>query len=225
MSETPDEEKQPRFAEVVYTQDELTALLEEKAHNWRWAAFVSVLVQRRAALESRFRDHELRYASPTGERARDGMAVVQFAIDALRDFNQLAAQLTDFMLSPPFMAVFGERDDEDTADADGLVHTANRLMDYYERFLVFSEIARGLAAPTEYADLLNDCALMADCGFEGYHEFIDKFVALVGEMPAILIEANGQDVELEPIVLHLKPNDEVLSRIVARVRQISDSAA
>ena len=43
----------PRTAAVACTPENLAALLAEKLPCWRWAAFVSVLVQRRAELESR----------------------------------------------------------------------------------------------------------------------------------------------------------------------------
>ena len=37
------------------------------------------------------------------------------------------------MLTPAFVGVFGDPDDETTADAEGILHIANRLMDYLER--------------------------------------------------------------------------------------------
>jgi hypothetical protein len=224
MSETPDDD-QPRFAEVVHTQEELTELFEEKAHNWRYAGFVSVLVQRRAAVQPRLRDHLLAYARPTGERARDGRAVAEFVIVSMQDLAQLAQQMTDFMQSPAFRAIVCEPHDEASADAQSVMHVAMRLMDYYERFLVFAERARGLAAPSEYADLLNNCARLADTGLDGFHTFIDRFVHLVPEMPALLIAANGGDVEMEPIVLEIKSNEELLETIVAQLREIAEGAA
>ena len=187
MSETSNDEEQPRFAEVVYTQDELTALFEEKAPNWRYAGFVSVLVQRRADLQPRLRDHLLAFGRPTGERVRDGMAVGQFVIDSMHDIDQLLQQLNDFMRSPAFVAVVCSPHDEETADTESVFQAAMRLMDLYERFLVIAERARGLAAPSDYSDLLNNCARLPDTSLEGFHNFIDRFVERVAEMPAILI--------------------------------------
>jgi hypothetical protein len=43
----------PQTAVIASTPEDLAALLAEKLPCWRWAAFVSVLVQRRAELESR----------------------------------------------------------------------------------------------------------------------------------------------------------------------------
>jgi hypothetical protein len=153
------------------------------------------------------------------------MEVAQFVIDSLHDVGQIAQQMTDFMRSPAFVAVFGDPTDEGTADAEGIMHAATRLMDFYERFLVLAERARGLAAPSDYADLLNNCARLADKGLQGYHKFIDKFVALVAEMPAILIAANGEHVELAPICLEIESDEELLETIVQQLRAIADEAA
>lgn len=224
MSETHDQE-QPRFAEVVHTQDELTALFEEKLPNWRYAGFVSVLVQRRAEIQPRLRDHLLAFARPTGERVRDGMAVAQFAIDSLNDIDQLIQKLNDFMLSDAFVAVVCSPHDEATAETQPVFQAAMRLMDLYERFLVIAERARGLAAPSEYSDLLNNCARLPDTSLEGFHNFIDRFVERVAEMPAILMAASGGQVEGEPIVLSIKADDELLATIVQQIREIADDAA
>lgn len=224
MSEAADNDE-PRFAEVVHTTEELNDLFEEKAHNWRYAGFVSVLVQRREFAQSRVRDHLLAYAKPTGERARDAAAVGQFVIDALHDMGQIAGDLTEFMQTPAFVAIMCSPHDEETADAGSVQHAAMRLMDFYDRFLVFSERARGLATPSEYRDVLNNVARLSDLGLTGFHNFIDRFVERVAEMPAILLAAGGGHVQGEPVVLKIDSDEELLDTIVEQLRRIADEAA
>jgi hypothetical protein len=223
MSLTPDDDDQPQFAEVVHTTDALNALFEAKAHNWRYAGFVSVLVQRRELVNSRVRDHMFGYAMPTGERARDGQEVGQFVIDSMHDYAQLAQQITDFMLSAPFVAIICSPHDEASADAEAVYHAAMRLMDFYDRILTFSERARGLAAPSEYSDLLNNVALLADSGIDGFHRFIDEFVERVAEMPALLLAAEGGDVQMESIVLEVESPTELIDSIVEQLRDVAAS--
>src|SRR5271166_459351 len=62
----------PKTAAVADTAADLDALLAEKLPCWRWAAFASVLVQRRAAVQSRLRDDQLGYGAPSGDRADSG---------------------------------------------------------------------------------------------------------------------------------------------------------
>jgi hypothetical protein len=71
----------PRTAAVACTPENLATLLAEKLPCWRWAAFVSVLVQRRAELESRLYDNQLGYGAPSGERAPGGTEVGRFKCD------------------------------------------------------------------------------------------------------------------------------------------------
>jgi hypothetical protein len=65
---------------VAYTPEDLATLLADKLPCWRWAAFASVLVQRRAEVQSRLRDSQLGYGRPTGEHADSGVEVGRFVV-------------------------------------------------------------------------------------------------------------------------------------------------
>lgn len=184
-----------------------------------------MLVQRRDLVNSRVRDHMFGYAKPTGERARGGREVGQFVIDSMQDYAQLAQQMTDFMQSAAFVAIVCSPHDEDSADAEAVYQAAMRLMDFYDRILTFSERARGLAAPSEYADLLNNVALLSDSGIDGFHRFIDEFVERVAAMPAILLAAGGGEIQGEPIVLAIESPTELLDAIVEQLQRILDDVA
>lgn len=210
----------PQTAAVADTAAGLQRLLDEKLPCWRWAAFVSVLVQRRAAVQFRLRDDQLGYAAPSGERAANGFAVARFVIDRMDEMLALVKQVEDFMLTPAFVGVFGDPGDEVSADADAIVHTANRLMDYHERFLGLAERCRGLAVAGRYAGLLQDLARLLDVPVAGYRTFIDDFVERVGEMPEMLSYAHGSTVELDPVVLQMAVDDKLLNRITQQLRAI-----
>ena len=207
-------------ARVAYSADELTALIHDKLPCWRYATCASVLVQRRAAVEPRLRDARLGFARPTGRRAHTGREVGLALINQLGEMSQLVGQVEALMLTPAFTAIFGDPRDESTADADGIVHTANRLMDYHERFLELNEDCRALSIPGEYAELQRDCAQLLTIPLEGYREFIDDFVARVAEMPEVLRFAPGP-VELDPVVLHMESDDQLLDRVFRRLRAIA----
>ncbi|OBF98939.1 hypothetical protein A5772_13955 [Mycolicibacter sinensis] len=66
-----DSDDEPAIAAVAYTPEDLSALLAERPACWRYAAFVSVLVQRRATLLSRLRDQQLGYAPKLGMQYAD----------------------------------------------------------------------------------------------------------------------------------------------------------
>jgi hypothetical protein len=214
-SDVPDEELE--VAAVVTTPDGLTTLLAEKALGWRWAAFASVLVQRRATVQSRLRDCALGYATPTGMRAHGGIEVGRFVTGRMEDLSHLVDQVEAFMLTPAFMAVFGSRCDASTADADGIVHVANRLMDYHERFLELAERCRDFAAPSQYRDLMRAVRELMGRPLDAYHILIDDFVDRIAEMPELMRHAHGT-VEADPVVLHMHVDDRLLQRISKQVR-------
>ena len=210
----------PRTAAIADTPENLATLLAEKLPCWRWAAFVSVLVQRRAEVQSRLRDIQLGYGAPSGEGARSGAEVARFVVDRMDELLALVNQVESFMLTPAFVGVFGEPSDESSADADGILHAANRLMDYHERFLGLAERCRGLAAPTRYAGILRDLAQLMDVPLAGYRTFIKDFVERIGEMPELLHYGRGT-VELDPVLLHMEVDDKLLKRIHKQLNQIS----
>jgi hypothetical protein len=212
----------PKVAAIAQTSQELTRLLAEKAPGWRWAAFASVLVQRRAVVQPRLRDCQLGYASPTGERADTGAEVARFVTGRMDEVSQLVGQLEAFMLAPAFMGVFGSKSDEGTADADGIVHVANRLMDFHERFLTLAERCRDLQAPSRYTALMRDCSQLMHIPLDGYRVFIDDFVEVIAEMPELIRHGRGT-VEADTISLHMDVDEQLVKRINKQVRAAAQS--
>lgn len=209
----------PAVAAVAYTAADLATLLEEKLPCWRWAAFASVLVQRRATVQGRLRDSALGFVGAPSARLSSGLEVRYFVTARLEELGTLVGQVESFMLTPAFVDVFGEPDNEATADDDGIVHTANRLMDYHERFLELSERCRNVSVPHEYSDLLSDLTKYAEIPLQAYRTFIDDFVERVGEMPELLRYASGA-VEVDPVLLHMESDTELLDRIFKRLKTI-----
>jgi len=207
-------------ADVAYTQAELDAVLTKKPQCWRYAAFVSVLVQRRAAVAARLRDARLGFAESSGETASTGFVVAHFFADRMGELSEIVEQVDDFMLSPAFGEVFGDPHDGDFADAEGIVHTANRLMNYHDRLLALSERCRSVTVPHSYAELQRDTGLLMVIPLEGYTTFIDDFVGRVAEMHDVARYASG-DVQLDPVMLSITDDDELISSVG---RQISEVA-
>ena len=209
-----------KVAEVVHTRADLDAMLTKKPQCWRYAAFASVLVQRRAAVAARLRDARLGFVEPSGETASTGYVVAHFFTDRMGELSEIVEQVDDFMLSPAFNEVFGDPHDGDSADADGIVHTANRLMDYHDRLLALSERCRSVRIPHRYAELQRDAGLLMVIPLDAYTTFIDDFVGRVSEMHDVARYATG-DVQLDPVMLSITDDVGLISRVG---RQISEVA-
>lgn len=208
-------------ATVVHTPAELTAMLEEKLPCWRYAAFVSVCVQRRDAVAGRVRDARMGYATPSGEVFASDFEAGRFFTERLSELTRLLDQIDGFMLSPAFQDVFGDR--EETADADGIVHAAHRLMDYHEQALALAERSRGAKVPLSCSDLQRDTGLLISKAVEGFHEFIETFTERLDEMADVARYATG-DVQLDPVTLSIDNDDALMNRITRRLEQIVRSA-
>jgi hypothetical protein len=218
-----DDDEKPCFGAVNETPEGLAELLRDKPHEWRWAAFASVLIQRRNAVASEVRDHRIGYAMPSGERIRYTEELRDCVRECVYDTEALCHQLVEMILEPGFMAVFGARESDAGADADGIVHNANRVMDFYDRLLAVARRARAVSAPSEFVPVLNNAAHAIDKPLGGMDEFIDYYVDVVRLMPSMVLAAEGQNLS-EPVPLNLHMDNDLLQRIIAQLDELDDAA-
>ncbi len=216
-TDAPDDEM---IGGLANTSGELTQLLADKPAGWRWAAFASVLVQRRAAVRSRVRDVRLGYATPSIGRAACRDEVACFVAGGMQELLKLVDQTETLMLTPAFMEVFGQRADESTADAEGILQVANRLMDYHERFLTLAERCRDFDAPSQYSGLMRDARQLMNIPLDGYDTFIDDFAEFIDLMPDMMRHSHGT-VEAELISLHMSSDDQLMKRITRQLRAVT----
>lgn len=215
-------------AEVVGTDAELRELLAARLPNWRYAAFVSVLVQRRAAVADRLRDVRMGFAAAPGPTLSTAVETALFCTERLAELSELIDGIDSIMASTAFQEVFGAPHDGDSADADAdsdsdsdaIVHAAGRLMDYHDRALSLAERCRAVRVPADCRELQRDLALVALLPLDGFVGFIDQFRIRVREMADVARYATG-DVQLDPVQLTVADDDEVLERVSARLRRIA----
>ncbi|MGV0991820.1 MAG: hypothetical protein ACOYB7_06130 [Mycobacterium sp.] len=199
-------------ATVVRTPGELAAMLKDKPQCWRYASFVSTMVQRRDAVADRVRDARMAFSRPNGETLRTDYETGLFFTERLSDLSELIGQVNGFMLSKAFQQAFG--------DAGSIAHAANRLMDYHERLLALSERSRGVRVPRGCADLQRDFGLLTALPIEGFNTFIEDFTDRVAEMGDVARYATG-DVQLDNVELGVKCDDALLSRVSNRLQQLA----
>lgn len=205
---------------VVRSADELAAMLEKKPPCWRYAAFASVAVQRHDAVGSRVRDALMGFSRAGEEVLRTGFETGQFFTERLADLSELIGKIDNFMLSPGFQRVFGDPHDESTADATGIVHAANRLMDYHESLLALSERSRAIRVPFGCADLQRDFGLLTQLPIEGFNSFLDDLHDRVAQMGDVARYATG-DVQLDNVELGVSCDEALLGRISHRLQQLA----
>ena len=204
-------------ATVVHTPSELTSMLADKPPACRYAAFISILAQRRAVVAARIRDARMGFARPTGEITGTDIEAGLFFSERLSDLSRLIGQIDGFMLSPAFQGVFGDR--EENADADGIVHAAERLMDYHDQMLAVTERCRRVRVPWSCADLQRDMGLLTVIPVDGFETFIEDFTDRIAESADVARYATG-DVQLDPVMFSVVDDDDLLGRVSTRLQQI-----
>jgi hypothetical protein len=206
-------------ANIVPTLEALSQMLEKKPSCWRFAAFASILFQRWATVEERRVRVVLGYHADPSRRLCTNREVALFAAEQLRACDDLVKDLDVFMRAPTFMGVFGDPADESTADANGIVRIAHRLMDYYDRFLELAEECRDCSAPSRYAELLGDCARFVNLPLRDFGDFVDDVLVRFEELRANVARGND-DVWLEPVLLRTTTEDHLIWSILDRLNEI-----
>ncbi|MCA2306668.1 TIR domain-containing protein [Mycobacterium intracellulare] len=213
-----DQDEGPKFGQIAHDAEGLAALVQARPHSWQWAAFGSVLVQRREALKPQLRDQQLGFGPPTGERIANTEELKDLIMNTVEDVLQNGEQLAGIVQTEGFRAAIGELN-EVSSDADHILHVANRLMDHYERFLQLAQRVRGVATRSAYRTVLDTCARLVDKPISGLDRFIDDYVSTVEELPTKLTEAAGQDIHLS-IVMPIDVDGELTTVLFRQLRDL-----
>jgi hypothetical protein len=221
--ESAAEQEDQAVARLATTESELAVLIAEKPQAWPQAVFGSVLVQKMTPLLPRVRDSALGFTpSSPDKQVCSSWQLKQILFGTFDELLSAIRQLESFMSAPAFMESFGDPTDSSTADPAAIKHTANRLMDYHDRFLELSERCRGLSASCEHSELLADCARLLDMPLQSYQEFIAEYAEVIKSLPEVLEHATGV-VDMGAVTMDLNIDHRLMSRILKRLSAIDTS--
>lgn len=220
----PPDEKSAMISQVAVTREALARLIADKPPAWPWAVFTSVLVQRRNAVQIRLRRCASGYQPQPGMTPLSGRAYAHIARQTTAGIAGLVAQLEQFMLSPAMRGAFGDVAAGNSADSGAIVDIANRLMDYHDTFLGYSE--RCLQTPVEPEALVfvQDMGALTFCPLLGYENFITTMCARIGEAQDLLPYTKADTVVgLDDASLSMSLPDGLMERIVAHINRFTES--
>ncbi|MCB9417414.1 MAG: hypothetical protein H6522_09700 [Mycolicibacterium sp.] len=215
----PKEQNGPEIAEVARTREGLDKLLADRLPLWRWAAFTSVLVQRRNTVQPRLRDCALGYQPRSGIQ-HDGRYYSALAFQVMQEVADLVAQLEQFMLSPGFTGALKSFSVDDGAEPDAVLHIANRLMDYHESFLAQAERCLHTTVNRDVTVFVQDMGALTMCPLAGFEQFIETMCRRVAEGRELLPYAEGT-VLLDDVQLAISLPDGLAQRITAHIKEFS----
>jgi len=192
VSDAPGATKpKPDILRVPRTPAQQRELLAQRPPAWEYLLYGGVLWQRRNALEEKWRDHELGYASRTGQHY-DRFEVFTFLQNSLSDLAACPENILKMLSTNAQLRAFGAPGEPGNAEL--IEHIATRLVGIYEQMMDVASTLRGAGVPEELSEVMEATARLADQPLKEIRDFIDHYVAEVDTLPERL--TNGEDVRI-----------------------------
>jgi hypothetical protein len=158
---------------------------------WEYLLFAGVLVQRKNALETKWRDHVLRLVSPS-PTALDDLAASAVLQDAFERMVMIVSNTDRIVSATAQTAAFGAPGY--AGDPDQIEHIARRLMDVYESMLDWSRDVRSLRVSDRLAGVPDLAADLATQPLQEFRAFVDRTYAELSQVPEAL--RSGREMSL-----------------------------
>jgi hypothetical protein len=185
-TEVLDVPKAPRIYGVPRTETERRELVSVRPVAWEYLLFASVLREGKEALESKYRDHQLQYASG-GPRlsASDVQPFVARMLDVTQ--SEIARVETLFSVTAQEWA-FGAPGSP--GNPENIVHLGQRVVGIYAHLLNWAAEVRAATASSDYSHILATLANFATVPISQSRQFIDEYTAMISAIPVKF--ANGE---------------------------------
>jgi hypothetical protein len=210
-------EDAPTITRVPRSANEETALLLSRPPGWEYLLFASVLLRQKAALESKYRDHELGYGQPHGSRL-DDLQASALIDESFGSARQLTSNVNRVLAPHAQELAFGLPGEP--GDPTRIEHLAQRLIDIYEGFLDWSARLRGAVVPDRFERAVELLGAFADGPIEQIRAFVDENVANCDRLPALLREATDEHPVEIVSTLTLSIDDKVVQQLNREFRRL-----
>jgi hypothetical protein len=210
-----------RITRVPRTEAERQQVLLVRPLGWEFLYFAGQLLYERYSVEAKYRDHEIRYASVSGEvvTGEDMVSCIKYISQRHEAGINLATKIEGLMNDAAAQErAFGAPGQE--GDPERLAHLAKRWNSVYEEFMDWAAGLRGISAPSELQNFLELCARFADEPVEKYRQFVDEYVAQVDAVPTAI--AAGEPLRIQASLVLSMP-DEVIQNYRAELNRLMRS--
>jgi hypothetical protein len=190
------------------TPQEMQWVVDARPPGWEYLYFAGALLHERELLASKFRDHQMRYAS--GERSYvSDEEIPAYISRAANVATAISGSLGRVMSEEAQERAFGAPGEP--GNAEEIRHLARRWTSVYERFLDWAADIRSTIVSNEYRRLLELLALFVEGPISQYREFVDDFVASVDRLPEHLSHGTPDEPLRIEMTLVLNIPDDVLA--------------
>jgi hypothetical protein len=201
--------------QVPRTADQLRELVNQRPLDWEYRLFAGVLLQSMNALESKWRDHELRYAPGDG-RYFDAETAVGYLTHAWQRAGTFGAGLERILDRQAQTRAFGLPGQ--SGDSARIEHLAQRLVGIYEACLDWAADLRSISVPSELSKSFDLAAQVMDRPAEDIRQFIDQYVAEVEGFPEMLAKSPDEPIMIQ-MTLSFTLDDRILAEYQKELRR------
>ena len=200
---------------VPRTRREVDDVLAAGPPGWEYLYFAGVLRLEKEALEEKHLDHELKYASPSGERVKDQDAAL-YLRQAGDEIRGLVLTLGDMMSPDVQERAFGAPGV--AGDPDRLKRLAMRWTSQYGALMDWAARVRGAIHSQTFDDAFELLARFADQPVTDCRRFLDDLVAQFERIPAALAAQEPLHIDL---TLTLTIEEGLVERFARELARLS----
>jgi hypothetical protein len=221
--EAADESDGVSLFSIPTTAEEQAGLINEQPEWWEYRLYAGVLMQGRIELEGKWRDHELQL--PRGERREpDPESVTDFFSREIGWMSRQVGSLDRIFDQAVLEKAFGAPGE--AGDAARITHVAQGVIQIYASMMEWAAALRNTSVPSEYEEILELNARMADGPIRQIREFVQDVADQIARIPFLIEEAAaGGATKDSPMVLTLtlnlsldESNQEALHAALERMR-------
>lgn len=198
----------PTITRVPRTVEEQRELLSQRPPLWEYLFYASVLLQRRAQVDEKWRDHEIRYAPRTGVHIekKEGF---HYIASSMQDARSIVSQVDRVLDLDAQIRAFGNPGEP--GNPARIEHLATRLIGTYEELLDWARSLRGATVSSEFRDTIELAAQLVDGPINQIRHLVDDYVAQIESVPERL-RLGEEEIEIN-MVLKVRLDDELRSEL------------
>jgi TIR domain len=201
---------------VPRTPDQQRQLLAQRPDAWEYLLFAGVLVQGKAALEPKWRDHQVRYVRRRGPELDESkaMALMQGAMKEAEAAVENAVKLLNRQVIESAFGALGQ-----PGDPAQIQYLGQRLIAVYEEFLDWAARVRGAVVPDSLERAFEIAATFMDTPIAEIREFIDQIITATERLPEQVAEDGDTPITLT-FTLTLSIDDKVVREYGRELRRV-----
>lgn len=207
----------PALLSIPSSLEAQKQVIAERPDYWEYQLFAGVLMRGRLDLEGKWLDHQLRL--PGGARRDIGQESPLHFLN--REMGWLQRQISALgrLFDPVAMEQsFGKP--QEAGNSGRIEHLARRLIEAYEAMMDWSANIRNTNAPSDYAEIVELYARLADGPVRQVHDFIQEMADQTTRLPILAMNGTEEDPVVVKFTLTLSLDDGLEEELTAALARL-----